>query len=504
MSRLLPCALVVGAVMGCSSRRQGPAPDSPPPGSPDPVAQGPRAPAVARSTPLPLGPRAIPDLAACRGVPGVVANDGRDDRAALQAAIDALPATGGELCLPAGEYDFTRPPRDAGGYASIDLAGRHGVVLRGAGADTVLRMVGDGLHRTWTLIHIRGGASQIAIRDLALDGAARTNTGEQVHLLQIGESRGTAVEHVWLAMPRVADTGGDCIRLLGEAGAEVEAVELRDLVGTVCERSFISVQRGVVGVTIEHTRSIEVGGQAIDFEPSGKGAVGRFTIARNTFGRGAIARGGYTVAIGGGKAIAEHVELRDNQILDGGLMMINVARSTITGNTITGNAAPRPVVVIARDVDDVTLVDNTITRSAASGRGPVVVIRHHKQEAPRNVRIAGGSIIQNADGDIVRAESVDGLELDGVALRFAGPSPDAFFALDAKGVTRGVDRVRWTGGTVDGRLRGVARVSRVKDVVNGSIDIDAVVADGPQSDVTVDKKSPPAHLNVKVLRSKNP
>jgi hypothetical protein len=495
--------VVVAAAAGCSSSAPPPS-AAQAPEQPSAAGDGPTAPALPRSTPLPLGARTIPDLASCAGVPGVIANDGKDDRAALQAAIDALPAAGGELCLPAGEYDFTRPPAGDTGYGSIDLDGRTGITLRGAGADTVLRLAGDGLHRTWALIHVRGGSSGITIRDLALDGAGRTNTGEQVHLLQIGHSRGTVVEHAWFAMPRVGDLGGDCIRLLGEDGAEVEAVELRDLVGTVCERSFISVQRGVVGVTIRDTRSIEVGGQAIDFEPSGKGKVGSFTIANNTLARGSIARGGYTIAVGGGKTIAEHVELRDNQVLDGGLMLINVARSTITNNTITGNAAPKPVLLVIRAVEDVTFTANTVTRIAASGRGPVVMIRHHGPAAPRDVRFAGGAIIQRADGDIIRAESVDGLELDAVALTYAGPSPGSFFALDAKGVTRGFDRIKWKGGTVHGPLRGVARVSRSKDVVNGSIDIDAVVADGPQSDVTVDEKHPPSRLNVKVLRSKGP
>lgn len=491
---------VLAALAACSSpsRRPPPGSDSLPSPSPDPLPTA-RAPAVPRSTPLPLGPRPAAALAGCAGVPGVIADDGRDDRAALQDAIDALPPAGGELCLPAGEYDISRPPagRD---FTSIDIAGRTNVVLRGAGPDTVLRMVGGDQFKTWALINVRGGSTQVTIRDLALDGAARTNIGEQNHLIQIGQSRGTTVEHVWFAMPQINGSGGDCIRLLGEDGAEVEDVVLRDLVGTVCERSFVSVQRGVVGVTVEHTRTLEVGGQAIDFEPSGHGAVGRFTIRTNQFARGSIARGAYTIAVGGGKSIAEAIELRDNQIVDGGLMLMNVARSTFANNTITGNAIRKPVLLIIRAVDDVRMIDNTITRTADSGKGPVVMIRHHGPEAPKNIEFSGGTIVQNADGDIIRAESVDGLAFDAVALHYAGPSPDTHFALDAKGVSRGFDRIRWKGGRVDGPLRGVARVSPSKNVVNGSIDIDAVVADGPLSDLTVEGKNPPSRVNVRVTR----
>jgi hypothetical protein len=432
----------------------------------------------------------------CPGVPGVVPDDGRDDTAALQRAIDTLPDAGGDLCLGPGAYDFARPAGNAHAYRTIDIRARSRITLRGVGRETRLRMVGDGRDLMWTLLNVRAGSTDVTISDLALEGGDRVNTVEQTHLLQIEASRGTTVTRVTFDLPdhHVAEgklAGGDCIRLLGEDGAEVRDVIVRDNTAVRCERSFVSVQRGVVGVVIEDNQTHEVGGQAIDFEPSGAGEVRDFTIRRNQLARGPHGRGAYTVAISGGRfQYARAIELADNVVADGGLMIMDAEQVAVTRNTVTGSAFARPVLFVIRHVADVAFTGNTFTRIRESGRGPVVMMRHHNDLAPRDIRFDGDAIVQHADGAIMRVESVDGLEVHAVTMRYAGATPDRFYALDARGVVRGLDRIKMVGGSVHGALRGVARISQFKEVANGSIEIDAVTAEGPTTDVALDRGRP--------------
>jgi hypothetical protein len=131
------------------------------------------------------------------------------------------------------------------------------------------------------------------------------------------------------------------------------------------------------------------------------------------------------------------------------------------------------------------------------------MLRHHNDLAPRDIRFEGGAIVQHADGAIMRVESVDGLEVRAVDLRYAGATPDRFFALDARGVVRGLDRIKLVGGTVHGPLRGVARVAQFKDVTNGSIEIDAVTADGPTTDIALDRGRP-SSVKVMIRRAGGP
>jgi hypothetical protein len=204
-----------------------------------------------------------------------VPNDGADDRVQLQAAIDA--AQTGPRCLAIGQGTFHSTRKPTPGTASIpSLRITRTLTLRGAGADaTVLAMLGSGIlpeetaPRDWRLLKV-SGAADVSISDLRFDGSARTATGEQTHLLHlIGPTKHVVVERASLTLPEIGPTtGGDCIRLLSQVGALVRDTTIRDVTGPDCDRSFISLQRGVDGLVIERSESVRVRDQAIDFEPT--------------------------------------------------------------------------------------------------------------------------------------------------------------------------------------------------------------------------------------------
>src|SRR4051795_2644335 len=118
---------------------------------------------------------------------GAVANDGANDRVAVQAAIDAATgAGGGTVCLNSGRWTVDRAPN--GSYdraAALSTHGAH-LTLSGTGPGTVIELPGDQGGAQTSVISLDPGASDITIQGLTIDTAAATNTDEQTHAIAIG------------------------------------------------------------------------------------------------------------------------------------------------------------------------------------------------------------------------------------------------------------------------------------------------------------------------------
>src|SRR5918992_2490849 len=100
---------------------------------------------------------------------GAVPNDGGDDRAVFQAAVDAAIAVQGEVCIGPGNWDLTRNPLlGATNIGSIKVVAANGLTIRGAGPTTRLRMLGSGNNADWRLIDIRQGSTNVRVFDLYL------------------------------------------------------------------------------------------------------------------------------------------------------------------------------------------------------------------------------------------------------------------------------------------------------------------------------------------------
>jgi Ca2+-binding RTX toxin-like protein len=114
---------------------------------------------------------------------GAIAGDGTDDRAAIQAALDAAAnAGGGTVVLSAGVYDLTGTP----GNASLGcLQIRSNTTLEGAGMEingggTVLRLM-DGYSGGITGIirtPVKQVTDNVVIKDLTIDGNRANTTGK--------------------------------------------------------------------------------------------------------------------------------------------------------------------------------------------------------------------------------------------------------------------------------------------------------------------------------------
>lgn len=405
---------------------------------------------------------------------GAVPNDGQDDRDQLQAAINAAQAGPGCLELGPGRFHATR--RQTPGAASIpSLRITDTLVFRGAGQGvTVLAMLGPGTcsgcqgfpnPADWRLLDI-AGATGVTVTGLTLDGAERTNTGEQTHLLQVnGPAEHTLIEHVTFNLPIIGpNAGGDCVRLLGTVTEWVRDTTIRDTLGVECDRSFVGIQRGVDGLVIERSESVRVDDQAIDFEPTGGSSFNCQPIVKNVLMRALTLRRattqGLTVAIhGDGCAVAKNVTLTDSVVEDGTVSILDahdVTLSRLNLRNLSGH--PAPTVLARKRIVNLRILDSVIERRADAGQGQAIKVGAQSGAYPTDVLLSGVRVEQATPGALVLTEGLARLVVVGTQLVYTGP-PVANHAVHVCGdATQPAESPVFVDTTVQGALAGVARM----------------------------------------------
>jgi hypothetical protein len=419
---------------------------------------------------------------------GAIPDDGQDDRVPTQQAInDAIAAGGGEICWPMGQFDYTRAP--SGGpnrLASLDLSGAKNVRLRGAGPGTVLRMLGDGGQGTWYLMNVRNGSEGIWIGDLSLDSTGAFNTEEQTHLIQIGGAgtlgvTGVQIERVRFFHPALAGRqAGDCIRLVGEVARPVRQIGIHGNWFQFCDRSGIGVQRASYEVTVTGNLFAHVIDQAIDFEPTGTGSVGDYTITGNVFTTGADAQGPFEVTIVGigGADLAFRVVFAHNVLKGRGLQLFNVRRAVIEGNVIESVLpGPEAVLTVQKLEEEWIIANNVLARLAGSPPGSVVRIIHHGSGTSTRGLLQNNQITQEVDGSPIAVESARDLTVSGNDVAFLGPTAGTYMGFDFRTTIQPGEGVLITGNRFKGALRAAIRLASSPEAM-GAVAVTSNLARG--------------------------
>lgn len=405
---------------------------------------------------------------------GAVPNDGVDDRAAFQAAVDAAIGAQGEVCIGPGNWDITRNPAPgASNIGSIRVVGANGLTIRGAGPATQLRMLGSGNLGDWRLIDIREGSTGVRVFDLYLDGSRRFQTEEQTHLLQLtGPVSGVTIQRVWLNLPQIpGEGGGDCVRLLGEVATPVTGVVLRQLTGLHCDRSFVAVQRGVQQVLLEDSTSLIVGGQSIDFEPTGTGGVSDFRIVGNRLARGPAGQGAYTIAIGR----ADRVLVTSTLVSDGGIHVIDTRDVLLDGVVVTG----RPGMVtlhVRKRAQRFRALNSTFIRPAGLPHGMVVSVHHQSGAAPTDATFDHSVFVQNATAPVFNIESLAHFTLTNSSLEYLG-QPGMLTAITGRGVIAPIEQVVIRDNRFEGQTATTLRLARHEQNLIGAVEVTGNLAD---------------------------
>jgi hypothetical protein len=308
-----------------------------------------------------------------------VPNDGIDDRAPIQAAIDAaVDAGGGTVCLPSGRWTLTRAP--AGSYDRFAALSTHGahVDITGTGPGTVLEMVGDQGAATTSVISLDPGAHDITIERLTIDTSGMTNTDEQTHAIAIGSgvcatSNGTCsmpvadvtMRDVRFEHPTVAGSRkGDCIRLFGNtASTRVERVTIVGSSFTSCARSGIAVQRNVFSLAVLGNHFGEkIGDTAFDSEPTGGEGDDGLRLIGNSFADTKVT---FSASI----TSYHHATITGNTFVGRGINLYRTQDVLVADNTFDVNAPTAAGVIEVQNVASGDKIDNNmIRRHGVAGR----------------------------------------------------------------------------------------------------------------------------------------
>jgi hypothetical protein len=375
---------------------------------------------------------------------GAIANDGIDDRAALQKWINAGCRSRKKLLyLPPGDWHVTRRdiPSEIGSL--VIPAKCDGLTMLGSGRASRIVMLGTGIPKDkpiptpsdWWVFDIRG--QRITIDGIAIDGARRKNTIEQTHLIQLSEgARDIELRRLYVnlpvlqqptglkkcrpskdevdfetrmcAIPGVGEPvkcntvegsarctvsaegifnvigwfgGGDCIRSLGTAERAVDGVSISENYALACDRSFIGFQRYSRNFTITGNMTKLVADQVIDQEPTGQGDIGKIVITNNRFERGSGNKGQFAISLSG---TGPNAEMGDAMI---------VSNNILDGGIRTFN------------VSRISIEHNVINGNPANERaeGVIDIVKHTD-----SVRVIGNDIHRpraSANGPVIRART---------------------------------------------------------------------------------------------------
>src|SRR4051812_28737657 len=364
---------------------------------------------------------------------GAVPDDGVDDRAPVQAAIDAASAAGGgTVCLGSGRWRVSRAP--VGSYDRFAALATHGahVTISGSGPGSVLELVGDQQAASVAVLSLDPGATDVTVQRLVIDTSAATNTDEQTHAIAIGSgvcttANGTCsmpvtdvtVRDVVFAHPATPGARkGDCIRVLGNTPATaVKRVTIAGGSFVSCARSGIGVQRNVFSLAVLGNHFGEqIGDTAFDAEATGGDWDDGLRLEGTSF---ADSRVTSSAAL----STYRHATITGNTFSGKGLSLYRTEDVVVTGNTFDVTAGTGGGVIDSQNVatrDKIT--GNIIRRHGVPGPG--IRITPHSGGIPAQVTVTGNTIVADGNADGIYGDSVHEIGVRDNDITFTGAAPD--------------------------------------------------------------------------------
>jgi hypothetical protein len=412
---------------------------------------------------------------------GALPDDGLDDTAGLQAALDT-----GCLELREGAYEIRRV---AAKKASLVIT-KAGTRVWGQGARrSWLRMVGPGSMGDWRGIHIAcrqipqvppvpgrlvcdpsAYPRDVELRDFGFDNSLMYDTEEQTHAVQVGPgASGIEIERMSFWHPirykplGGVEGGGDCVRVVGEIEMPTVGWTVRDNEFAFCDRSGVAFQRAVRQGLIERSKFFNGTDNDIDGEITSKGDVTDIVIRHNVMRKGVGIPGAsssaYAVSLlaGSNADTIRNVQVLGND-MDRGIEFFDVKGAIVRDNAIVHDATGVEATIEARRSSRIEYVDNIVTRRGAVG--PVLRMFYHNVGGiPSLITWRGGVLRQETDANIVIVEKCYRCGVAGAEMQYKGTpggatgTPAARHAVRARGYDDGrLVGLRFTDLTVSGAV----------------------------------------------------
>jgi hypothetical protein len=403
---------------------------------------------------------------------GAIPDDGVDDRAAAQHALDDASVAGGTVCFGSGHWRLSRAP--VGSYnrfAGLSTHGKH-LAIRGTGPGTVLEVVGDqGAADMW-VIALDPGATDITIADLTIDTSGMTNTDEQTHAIEVGSgvcstTNGTCsqpvsdirIERVAIVHPPSPDgqRKGDCFRMVGNTpDTRVQRVTILGSSFTSCARSGIAIQRNVFDLAIIGNQFTAASDQDIDSEPTGGATDLNATteIIGNIFRddvtlRPAAAQGDWSVTVVGAGGPMSRVVVANNIFEGRGLDLYRSGDIAITGNTFFATMSTGYGVIESENVTRRTIIaHNTIDRMGVAG--PLINVLPHSGGMPGDFTVSGNVLVQESGGGGIHIEGATDFSILDNRLKWTSPAAAGSSGIYLRTTTQAADGIVISGNQIAG------------------------------------------------------
>lgn len=373
------------------------------------------------------------------GLTPVVGGDGISDNVAIQSAITAAGAVGGEVVLTqmydvesrAANTSLGNPWRT---FAIVVTGNTQPVMIRSEGGGG-FRAVGNWYGAAGYLLTVYKNQSTVTIRDIFIDMSQRCAgidesqvncRDEQQHAIQLDlGAKHVRIEDVTIYHPSLgASAGGDCVRMLGgyTQADLVEDIYVRGLVGLSCDRSLLSFQRSVHGVTADHLMSMYAEDNDIDMEATGVDPNNELTWIQDVTIRSALIlkNSGNGITLGRGIRI----RVLDSAVLGGAVFALS-CRDCIIGNStfLQGPAAVDSPISIMRSSERMKVLFNRVGRQAGStSTVPLVFIAANNGTAPRDTLVMGNDFACAYNAPALRADNADVTAVANT-FRFTGSAP---------------------------------------------------------------------------------
>lgn len=361
---------------------------------------------------------------------GVACDTGSDDTAAVQAAITA------GTRLPPGVYNVDTPALVSGHRKSSMLTG--GTLLGSGDALTTIRFRGDGGAQFWVGLTLTTGSD---VHDIKLDSSCLVNcystsdctkSFEQTHLIRMN----AATDNVTIAdATLVHPVGGDCVNVTGAAALDSTGhliapyvpnhnLTIDHVTGVRCKRGFVQVSRGLDGLTIRNSTSLDagfdIGSEGAGFKYSIDGSYIRtltnVLVTHNSFSSPRAS--GYLLQLEWAQNIALDHNTGTRPLLS--FMSDHVASSynrwANTGSVVV------PVLNFGDEAHDVSSTSDVLTQTQPTDVIRAAPLDRNRQADLGDVRIAGSRLEQAAAGDFVTLSGVTGASMTGATLVYTGPA----------------------------------------------------------------------------------
>lgn len=351
---------------------------------------------------------------------GAVPDDELDDRAALQAVMDACAGTAVEL--EPGTYRVVTPPRPIGRpYAMLAMPANTALEGRGATA-TVIEFSGDNGKADWRGFQLASGT---ALRRMRLTSSfVAGSTVEQTHIARVdGPARGIHLQDLACFHPQNGSKSGDCFQVVGYGpdklvwDVEVDHVDFENT-----GRSGVAVHSGLRGTLradghwttrIHDCRFRHISDQPFDGE--GSGETDGVEIDHNVFDYPDNIESSASIQI----QASSRVFIHDNVFNGRGIDLYGCDSCVLEHNRIDQTAPGLPAVQIRKKGSGTRFVDEVYSRAESAGTGAVVVVAQ-KLTGPDNVSFDHVTFTQHTPFPVIYALGVVGVSVTGSKLAYDG------------------------------------------------------------------------------------